>query len=67
MDLFILEEYRQQGLGKGLMDYIINYPELKKVKRIKLATKDAHGLYEKYGFKFIEYADKILDFVQDNN
>jgi len=42
------------GLGKWLMDIIINYPALKDVDAWMLATKDAHTLYAKYGFKPLE-------------
>jgi hypothetical protein len=36
---------------------------LKNVKRVMLATQDAHGLYEKCGFKLTDHADKIVDVV----
>jgi len=51
MDVFILEDYRKLGLGKLLMDYIMHYQSLQNLQRIMLATSDAHGLYEKYGFR----------------
>jgi GNAT superfamily N-acetyltransferase len=49
-DVFILEEYRGKGLGKWMVGSFLNVPELKALNGI-LATRDAHGLYEKYGFK----------------
>ncbi len=49
-DVFVLEEYRAQGLSKWLMEVIMSHPELQIVKRWLLATADAHGLYAKYGF-----------------
>jgi len=48
-DLFILEEYRGEGLGKWLIEYIVAYPELQGLKNMLLATKDAHEIYRKYG------------------
>ena len=48
-DVFILEEYRGQGLGKWLVEYIVAYPELKGLKNVMLATQDAHEMYRKYG------------------
>ncbi len=48
-DVFVLEEHRKKGLGKWLMETIINYPLISKC-RILLATRDAHKLYQKYGF-----------------
>ena len=48
-DVFILEEYRGQGLGKWLIETIVAYPELKGLKNILLVTQDAHEMYRKYG------------------
>jgi N-acetylglutamate synthase-like GNAT family acetyltransferase len=50
-DVFILESHQGKGLSKWLMKNIISHPELQGLRRITLATKDAHGLYEKFGFK----------------
>ncbi|MBW4639708.1 MAG: GNAT family N-acetyltransferase [Gloeocapsa sp. UFS-A4-WI-NPMV-4B04] len=41
-DVFILEPYRGQGLGKWLIKYILEYPELQNVQKWLLGTKDAH-------------------------
>jgi GNAT superfamily N-acetyltransferase len=49
-DVFILESYRGRGLGKWLMECIVNSPELKNLIGL-LATKNAQGLYRKYGFR----------------
>ncbi len=49
-DVIIDEEYRGNGLGKKLIECITEMEELKGMFGI-LATHDAHGLYEKYGFK----------------
>lgn len=50
-DVFILESHRGQGLGKWLIKYILEYPELKDIQRWLLGTKDAHELYRRYGFQ----------------
>lgn len=49
-DVFILNEHRGQGLSKWLMKVILAHPELQGFRRWVLATKDAHGLYERFGF-----------------
>jgi len=49
-DVFVDEEYRGQGIGKLLVESVVNHPELKDLNGV-LATRDAQGLYEKYGFK----------------
>jgi GNAT superfamily N-acetyltransferase len=48
-DIIIDSEHRGKGLGKRLMKYITDTPELEGLLGI-LATRDAHGLYEKYDF-----------------
>lgn len=63
MDVFILEEHRNRGLGKKLMDYIMKYPDFQGLQRIMLATSDAHSLYMKYGFKMTESADKLMEVI----
>jgi GNAT superfamily N-acetyltransferase len=51
MDVFILEDFRKQGLGMLLMKAIMEHPDLQGLERWGLGTKDAHGLYEKFGFR----------------
>jgi len=49
-DVYILEKHRGQGLSKQLMAAIIEHPQLQGLRRMMLATRDAHGLYEQFGF-----------------
>ena len=49
-DVIIDEDYRGRGLGKLLMKEVLEYPPLLTMKRWLLFTKDAHGLYEHFGF-----------------
>jgi GNAT superfamily N-acetyltransferase len=49
-DVIIDPAYRGQGLGTWLMECILDHPIINKLSRLGLATKDAHGLYEKFGF-----------------
>ena len=49
-DVYVLEEHRGQGLGKWLMQTVLDHPELAGLRRFLLATRDAHGLYAPYGF-----------------
>lgn len=53
-DVFIHEDYRAHGLGKWLMQTVISHPDLQGLRRWVLATHDAHGLYEQYGFTPLE-------------
>jgi GNAT superfamily N-acetyltransferase len=49
-DVFILPEYRGRGLSKWLMECVVSHPDLQGLRRWILATRDAHGLYTKFGF-----------------
>ena len=60
LDLFILESHRSRGFGKNLVNYIINDESLKNLRWL-LDTKDAHGLYQKFGFQEPAFPEKILE------
>lgn len=60
-DVFILEEYRGKGLSKWLMEIILDYDKLKNLKRWSLATRDAHGLYEKFGFHNLKNPENFME------
>ena len=63
-DVFIIEEYRGRGLSKWLMEVIMSHPDLQGLRRMILATKDAHGLYKQFGFTPLTNVDRwmhILD------
>ena len=49
-DVFQLEPHRGRGLGVWLMETVLAHPDLQGLRRILLATKDAHELYERFGF-----------------
>lgn len=48
-DVFILEAHRGQGLSKWLIETVVAHPELQGLRRMLLATRDAHGLYQRHG------------------
>jgi N-acetylglutamate synthase-like GNAT family acetyltransferase len=59
-DVFIDENYRTKGLSKWLMEIIMAHRELQGLRRWMLGTKDAHGLYEKFGFEPLENPERIM-------
>jgi GNAT superfamily N-acetyltransferase len=59
-DVFIIEEYRGLGLSKWLMEVIMSHPELQGLRRMMLATRDAHSLYEKFGFTPLTNTDRWM-------
>ena len=60
-DVFILDAYRGQGLGLWLMECVIAHPHLQGLRRWTLFTRDAHGLYEKVGFKRSEASERLME------
>lgn len=60
-DVFVLDDYRKQGLGKWLMDCILKHPELKTITRFMLATADAHGLYRQFGFTELSDPERLME------
>ena len=51
-DVIIDNEYQHNGLGKALVSHITSMPKYAELRGL-LVTKDAHGLYEKYGYEII--------------
>jgi GNAT superfamily N-acetyltransferase len=49
-DVFVLEAYRGKGLSKWMMTAIHAHPEVQGLRRWVLGTRDAHGLYEQFGW-----------------
>lgn len=61
MDVFIVEEYRGIGYSKNLVAFILAYPALQKVQTWRLATSDAHRLYQKFGFGPLAFPEKMME------
>ena len=64
-DVFILETYRDRGLGKELMASIMAHPDLQGLRRWSLATRDAHGLYAQFGFTTVESPSPVMMEIVD--
>ena len=52
-DVFIIKEEQGKGLGKLLMQTIHKHPDLQGLRRLLLTTRDAHTLYEEFGWQRI--------------
>jgi GNAT superfamily N-acetyltransferase len=59
-DVFVLPEARGRGIGKALMDAILEHPHVRHVRRAALVTDDAHGLYAQYGFAPLDDVPKWM-------
>jgi ribosomal protein S18 acetylase RimI-like enzyme len=53
-DVFVLPAHRGRGLGTWLIETVVRHPDLQVQRAFVLATRDAHGLYEKFGWKSVE-------------
>ena len=49
-DVFVLPEFRGRGISKALVAAAMAHPEVRGLRRIMLATRDAHALYAGFGF-----------------
>jgi len=71
-DVFVVPEHRGRGISKLLMRAIIEHPDLQGLRRILLATRDAHGLYAQFGFEPLTHPEHFMtlhkpDVYRDGN
>jgi GNAT superfamily N-acetyltransferase len=59
-DLYIEAPHRAGGLGKQLVAAILGHPELQGLRRVMLATADAHGLYRPFGFEELHGVERFM-------
>ena len=60
-DVFVLETHRGRGLGKWLMECIMQHPALQNLRRWILTTRDAHGLYSQVGFSSVKMPERFME------
>ena len=61
LDFYVIKEFQGRGLGKLLMEKILNFPSIKNIDKWMLATRDAHGLYEQFDFKLVKSPEKLME------
>jgi GNAT superfamily N-acetyltransferase len=59
-DVFICPSVRGQGAGKALVQAAMGHPDLQLLRRWMLVTRDAHRLYEPFGFKAPENPERLM-------
>ena len=64
MDVFIDESHRGKGYSSILIRAMMTEPKLQEVKIWRLATSDAHFLYEKFGFKSLAHPEKMMEKIK---
>lgn len=59
-DVFVLPEFRRKGISNLIMEAYTDHPELQGLRRHMLATRDAHGLYQKFGFTAVQNPEILM-------
>jgi GNAT superfamily N-acetyltransferase len=60
-DVFVLESHRGHGLGKWMMQSIMEHPSLQGLRRWILTTRDAHRLYSQMGFTPVKFPERYME------
>lgn len=62
-DVYVLEAHRGKGLAKRLMSAVHRHPDLQGLRRVMLATRDAHTLYEQFGYKPLTNPQTMMEIL----
>lgn len=62
-DVFVIPEYRGKGYSKQLLQFMLQQPWIGGLRRIMLATLDAHELYRQFGFNAVAVPERLMDRV----
>ena len=60
-DVFVLPDYRGEGLATWLVGTALTHPALAGLRRLLLATRDAHALYARAGFAPLERPERFME------
>ena len=63
-DVYIEEAHRGRGLSKAMIRLMMDQPWIKDLRRLMLATVDAHGLYAGFGFTAVAKPERLMEIVQ---
>lgn len=61
VDVFVIPEYRGNGIAQQLMRFTMAHPHLDNMRRFTLTTSDAHNLYKKFGFKALGSPERFME------
>ena len=65
-DVFVTPEHRGRGVSKLIMNAMRKHPSLQGLRRWHLVTRDAHELYEQYGFRALSKPERHMECVIEN-
>ena len=59
-DVYVLEEHRGKGLSKAMLAHLQGRPDLQSLRRWILFTRDAHALYEQFGWRGTQHPERLM-------
>ena len=63
-DVYVLEAHRGRGLAKWMMELVMAHPSLQGLRRFALSTRDAHALYEQFGFHIVANPERQMEIMR---
>lgn len=63
-DVFVLDAHRGRGLATWMMEVIMSHPALQGIRRFALSTRDAHTLYQRFGFVTVANPDRQMEILR---
>jgi GNAT superfamily N-acetyltransferase len=60
-DVYVIEAHRGRGLSRRLVAALLDHPEMQGLRRLMLVTRDAQGLYEKFGFTALAHPERVME------
>ena len=65
-DVYVLEAHRGHRLAQAAMKAALDHPKLQGLRRLNLVTRDAHGLYARFGFTPVARPDRYMEKLTPN-
>ena len=65
-DVFVIPEHRGKGLSRRMLEQLFSHPDVQGLRRMMLATRDAHDLYAKFGFKPLGVPARFMELHNPN-
>ena len=60
-DVFVAEAHRGRGLATWMVGEIVEHWSAQDLRRIMLATRDAHGVYARVGFHALAHPERMME------
>jgi GNAT superfamily N-acetyltransferase len=59
-DIIVFPESQGHGVGKAIVKAMTEHPQLRDIRIMLLRTRDAHRLYEKFGFGVVPEPNELM-------